>query len=99
MLQLGDISKGHSDLFKALELWETARPLFERASQTKKIKLVDERLAGVGEVVLKQHRNNLAHLTKLNTPSGIEVPEDNLSNIENGEAVLNEVKEPAVVAV
>jgi tetratricopeptide (TPR) repeat protein len=99
MLRLGDISKGHGDLFKALELWETARPLFERASQTKKTELVDERLASVGEVVLKQHRNNLAHLAKLNTPSGIEVPEGNLSNVEDEEAVLNEVKEPQLIAV
>jgi hypothetical protein len=99
MLRLGDISKGHGDLFKALEHWETARPLFERASQTKKIELVDERLAGVGEVVLKKHRNNLTHLAKLNTPSGIEVPDNNLSDIEDGEAVFIEVKEPALVAV
>jgi tetratricopeptide (TPR) repeat protein len=67
MLRLGDIAKGHGDSLKALELWETARPLFERASQTKKIELIDERLAGIGEVVLKQHRNNVAHLAKLNT--------------------------------
>jgi tetratricopeptide (TPR) repeat protein len=32
MLQLGDISMGHSDPLKAVEFWEAARPLFERSS-------------------------------------------------------------------
>jgi hypothetical protein len=43
MLRLGDISQGHSDLVKAAELWETARPLFERSSQGKQVKNIDER--------------------------------------------------------
>ncbi|KAJ7839797.1 hypothetical protein B0H13DRAFT_1911045 [Mycena leptocephala] len=40
MLQLGDISKGHGDLQKAVELWTTARPLFEQSSQAKKLKIL-----------------------------------------------------------
>jgi tetratricopeptide (TPR) repeat protein len=36
MLRLGDISKMRSDLFKAVGLWEKARPLFERSLQRNK---------------------------------------------------------------
>jgi tetratricopeptide (TPR) repeat protein len=51
MLRLGDISKGCSDLLKAVEHWETARPLFEKSSQTKQVENIDRRLAGVSEDV------------------------------------------------
>jgi hypothetical protein len=71
MLHLGDISKGHGNLLKALELWETARLLFERSSQAKQVKNIDDRLAGIGEDVQEQHRANLAHLAELNTPSRV----------------------------
>lgn len=37
MTRLGDISKGHGDLPKVVDHWETARPLFERSSQTKQV--------------------------------------------------------------
>jgi hypothetical protein len=32
MLLLGDLSKGYGDFLKAVKLWETAPPLFERSS-------------------------------------------------------------------
>ncbi|KAJ7902949.1 hypothetical protein B0H13DRAFT_1882443 [Mycena leptocephala] len=70
MLRLGDIAKGHNDLLKATELWETARPLFERSSQAKQVERIDERLTGIGEAVREEHRNNLARLAELNAPSG-----------------------------
>ncbi|KAJ7829358.1 hypothetical protein B0H13DRAFT_1916540 [Mycena leptocephala] len=89
MLHLGDISKGRGDLLKALELWETARPLFERSSQAKQVDNIDGRLASVGEDVLEQHRKNLAHLAEINAPSGdVEELEDNLSDIEDPEVDL-----------
>jgi tetratricopeptide (TPR) repeat protein len=47
MLRLGDISKRHGDLLKAVEHWEAARPLFERSSQARKVEKIDERLAGI----------------------------------------------------
>jgi hypothetical protein len=37
-----------ADNLKAMELWETARPLFERSSQYKQIVHLDEKLAGLG---------------------------------------------------
>jgi hypothetical protein len=44
MLLLGDIFQGHGNLLKALELWETARPLFGQSSQAKQIERIDEKL-------------------------------------------------------
>ncbi|KAJ7315600.1 hypothetical protein DFH08DRAFT_1039809 [Mycena albidolilacea] len=92
LLHLGDISKRHDDLLKAVELWEMARPLLERSSQAKQIKNIDERLAGVDEDVREQHRAALAHLAELNTPSGImeEVDDDDLevSDLDDKQAKL-----------
>jgi hypothetical protein len=70
MLRFGDISMGHSDPLKAVEFWERARPLFECSSQAKQVQHINERLAGISDGVLEQHRNNLARLAELNAPSG-----------------------------
>ncbi|KAJ7798478.1 hypothetical protein B0H13DRAFT_1933638 [Mycena leptocephala] len=91
MLQFGDISKGQGavlalrgDLLKAVDFWEAARPLFEHSSQTKQVQNINERLAGISEDVLDQHRNNLARLAELHIPAGtVEELEDDLSDIEN----------------
>ncbi|KAJ6450030.1 hypothetical protein C8R47DRAFT_1230412 [Mycena vitilis] len=84
MLYLGDIYKGHGDLLKAVELWDTARPLFERSSQSKQVTKINERLGSVGEDLLEQHRKSLAVLAELNTPSAtIEETEDELSDAED----------------
>ncbi|KAJ7732131.1 hypothetical protein B0H16DRAFT_1696462 [Mycena metata] len=83
MIRLGDISKKNSDLLKALELWEMARPLFERSSQTKQVQDIDERVAGIGDELKEQHRLNLARLANINAPVGkVEEVEDNLSENE-----------------
>ncbi|KAJ7734708.1 hypothetical protein B0H14DRAFT_3614170 [Mycena olivaceomarginata] len=71
MLRLGDISKSCGDLPKAMELWDTARPLFERSSQVKQVENVDCRIAGLGQEIQLQHRENLAKLAQLNAPAGI----------------------------
>ncbi|KAJ7775477.1 hypothetical protein B0H16DRAFT_1450116 [Mycena metata] len=79
MIRLGDISK-HGDLLTALELWETARPLFEHSSQAKHVQNIDERLAGIDENVKEQHRRRLAQIVKLNTPTTkVEEIEEDLS--------------------
>ncbi|KAJ7035328.1 hypothetical protein C8F04DRAFT_1233758 [Mycena alexandri] len=83
IIRLGDISKKNGDLLKALELWETARPLFERSSQVKRVQDIDERLAGIDEEVKEQHRINLAQLAELNAPAGkVEEVEDDSSEDE-----------------
>jgi hypothetical protein len=83
MLRFGDISMGHGDLLNAVEFWERARPLFEFSSQTKQVQNINERLVGISEDVLEQHRNNLARLAELTALSGtVEELEDDLSDIE-----------------
>ncbi|KAJ7741635.1 hypothetical protein B0H16DRAFT_1861755 [Mycena metata] len=64
MICLGDIAKKNRDLLKALELWETAKPLFERSSQAKRLQDIDERISGIGEEVKERHRKNLAQLVE-----------------------------------
>jgi tetratricopeptide (TPR) repeat protein len=84
MLRLGDISMGNSDLLKAVEFWESARPLFERSSQAKQVQGIDERVANISKDVLEQHRNNLACPAELNALAGtVEELEDDLSDIED----------------
>ncbi|KAJ7695872.1 hypothetical protein B0H16DRAFT_1706483 [Mycena metata] len=70
MTQLGDIAKKNGDLLKALELWETAKPLFERSSQAKRVQDIDERVGSISEETKEQHRKNLARLAELNVPAG-----------------------------
>ncbi|KAJ7741896.1 hypothetical protein B0H16DRAFT_1890407 [Mycena metata] len=70
MIRLGDIAKKNGDLLKALELWETARPLFECSSQTKKVQDINERVSGMSEKVKEENRKNLARLAELNVPTG-----------------------------
>ncbi|KAJ7024855.1 hypothetical protein C8F04DRAFT_1269863 [Mycena alexandri] len=70
MIRLGDISEKNGDLLNALELWELARPLFERSSQTKQIQAIDERMSRVDEDVKEQHQKNQVCLVELSVPAG-----------------------------
>ncbi|KAJ7715740.1 hypothetical protein B0H16DRAFT_496374 [Mycena metata] len=70
MIRLGDMAKKNGDLLKALELWETAKPLFERSSQAKRVQDIDERVGDISEETKEQHRKNLARLAELNVPAG-----------------------------
>ncbi|KAJ7816193.1 hypothetical protein B0H13DRAFT_1923724 [Mycena leptocephala] len=99
MLQLGDISEGHGNLLIAVEFWEAARLLFERSSQAKQVQHIDERVAYISEDVLKQHENNLAHLTELNASAGtVEELEGDLSDIEDLAKIdMGNVKEPGLI--
>ncbi|KAJ7193485.1 hypothetical protein GGX14DRAFT_405550 [Mycena pura] len=56
MLQLGNISTTNRDFRKAEELWKLARPLFERASQAKKVALIDEKILSIDPDVHKMRR-------------------------------------------
>jgi hypothetical protein len=88
MLRLGDISKEHDDLCKAVEFWDAARPLFVWSSQAKQVELIDERLVSVGNDLVGQHRRNLACLMEIKASTGIvEDAEDDLSDIEEADLV------------
>ncbi|KAJ7848691.1 hypothetical protein B0H13DRAFT_1906639 [Mycena leptocephala] len=99
MLRFADISMGHSEPLKAVDFWERARPLFERSSQAKQVQHINERLAGINDDVLEQHRNNLACLAELNAPSGtVEELKDDLSDIEGLDQVdMGEEKESDLI--
>jgi tRNA(Ile)-lysidine synthase TilS/MesJ len=100
MLQLGDISKVHGNLLKAVELWEAARPLFEHSSQAKQVQCIAEKVANVSEDVLKQYRNNLARLLEFNAPAGtVEKLEGDLFDIEDLAKIdIGDVEEPDLIA-
>ncbi|KAJ7749480.1 hypothetical protein B0H16DRAFT_874600 [Mycena metata] len=80
MISLGDIAQKNRDLLKALELWETARPLFECSSQAKRVQDIDERVSGLSEEVKEQHQKNLAQLAELSVP--VRKVEEVASNVE-----------------
>ncbi|KAJ7925070.1 hypothetical protein B0H13DRAFT_2574415 [Mycena leptocephala] len=100
MLRFGDISMGHGDPLKAVELWEAARPLFEYSSQTTQVQNINERLAGISKDVLERHRNNLVRLAELNAPAGtVEELDDDLSDIEGmDKADIDDEKELDLIA-
>ncbi|KAJ7713222.1 hypothetical protein B0H16DRAFT_547379 [Mycena metata] len=70
MIRLGDMAKKNGDLLKALELWETARPRFERSSQAKRVQDIDERVESISEETKEQHQKNLGQLAEPNVPTG-----------------------------
>ncbi|KAJ7487094.1 hypothetical protein FB451DRAFT_1228728 [Mycena latifolia] len=67
MLRLGDIAEANEDLSKAGELWNTARPLFERSSQVKQVGNIDERLARVRNIS-QDHPEPMVQLLARNAP-------------------------------
>ncbi|KAJ7339234.1 hypothetical protein DFH08DRAFT_1014142 [Mycena albidolilacea] len=81
LVRLGDISNQCGDLLKAVELWNTAQPLFERSSQAKEVQHIDKRLASIDNNVLEQQRESIACLVRLDVHSG------NLSHIKDEEQV------------
>ncbi|KAJ7702933.1 hypothetical protein B0H16DRAFT_1747998 [Mycena metata] len=94
MSRLGHISEKNGHFLNALELWEVARPLFERSSQTKQIQAIDERISKVDKDVKEQHQKNLAHLVELSVPAGKvdeEDKEDSEIELELDEAEVEQV--------
>ncbi|KAJ7477633.1 hypothetical protein FB451DRAFT_1242880, partial [Mycena latifolia] len=77
MLQLGDIVEENEDLLKAEELWNTARPLFERSSQVKQVGYIDERLARVRDISDDPHEP-MVQLLALNAPKTCPDTEDGI---------------------
>jgi tetratricopeptide (TPR) repeat protein len=68
---LGDISKENGDEFKAAELWQTARPLFERSSQSKQIAQLDAKLAGLSHKLSQGVQQETLHrFPEIHLPTG-----------------------------
>ncbi|KAJ7306304.1 hypothetical protein DFH08DRAFT_1054510 [Mycena albidolilacea] len=98
MLRLGDISKSRGDPLRAMELWDTARPLFECSSQAQQVENLDCRIAGLGQEIQVQHRENLAKLAQLNAPSGMaDEVEDDQADTEDLENMSDNDKRVADV--
>ncbi|KAJ7839136.1 hypothetical protein B0H14DRAFT_3140846 [Mycena olivaceomarginata] len=98
MLRLGDLSKNRGDLLKAMELWDTARPLFERSSQAQQVENIDHRIAGLGQEIQLQHRENLAKLAQLYAPSDTaDKVEDDQADTEDLENTSDDEKRVADV--
>jgi predicted negative regulator of RcsB-dependent stress response len=54
MRTMGDVYVQRGDLCRAKQMWESARPLFERSEQKKEVARVDEKLQTLG-VTQKSH--------------------------------------------
>ncbi|KAJ7440871.1 hypothetical protein FB451DRAFT_1442779 [Mycena latifolia] len=59
MLRLGDLAQGQGDMSKAIQLWKSAKPLFQRSSQAKQVTQIDERLATLTSNVLEEPTDSL----------------------------------------
>ncbi|KAJ7253872.1 hypothetical protein C8J57DRAFT_1658920 [Mycena rebaudengoi] len=69
MVRIADILNDRGEVMKAVELWKTARPLFERSSQMKDIIKIDAKLAEVDSAVLAKYEEQLQQLLELHVPA------------------------------
>ncbi|KAJ6557034.1 hypothetical protein DFH09DRAFT_1280169 [Mycena vulgaris] len=87
MLRLGDIRNLHGDLMKAAELWEAARPLFLKSSQSESVLRTNERLAMITQDTIDKPTSSLTRLSEINAPTGVPHPLSvqarNLAQAEN----------------
>ncbi|KAJ7265640.1 hypothetical protein C8J57DRAFT_390485 [Mycena rebaudengoi] len=74
MVRIGDILNNRQEVMKAVELWKSARPLFERSSQMKDIIKIDVKLAEVDSAALVEYEEQLRQLSELQLP--VNAPED-----------------------
>ncbi|KAJ7254502.1 hypothetical protein C8J57DRAFT_1722081 [Mycena rebaudengoi] len=74
MVRIADILRNQGEVIKAVELWKTARPLFERSSQMKDIINIDAKLAEVDSAVLAEYEEQLQRLSELYAP--VSAPEE-----------------------
>ncbi|KAJ7255997.1 hypothetical protein C8J57DRAFT_1651396 [Mycena rebaudengoi] len=74
MVRIADILQDHGEVIKAVGLWKTARPLFERSSQMKDITRIDAKLAEVNPAAPPKNEEQPQHLPKLHAP--VSAPEE-----------------------
>jgi tetratricopeptide (TPR) repeat protein len=104
MLRLGDISLLRGDALKAAELWNMAKPLFERSSQEKQVSTIDDRLAGLdhdpSQEVQKESVSRPADM-KMNAVNEVRVEESQnaaaTQDIEKGRSEDEAAAGPLVV--
>ncbi|KAJ7261954.1 hypothetical protein C8J57DRAFT_1633455, partial [Mycena rebaudengoi] len=64
MVQIADILQNRGDIIKAVALWKTAKPLFERSSQMNDVTRIDTKLASVDTAVMIDYQKQLQQLTE-----------------------------------
>ncbi|KAJ7280848.1 hypothetical protein C8J57DRAFT_1711819 [Mycena rebaudengoi] len=74
MVRIADILNDHGEVMKAVELWKTARPLFEISSQMKDIIKIDAKLAEIDSAVLAEYEEQLQLLSELHM--SVSAPEE-----------------------
>jgi hypothetical protein len=89
MVRLGDISKWNMDELKTAELWETARPLFERSSQKQQLAALDLKLASLShDQSQKFQQKNLDHLSELHASPALTENLEQLLHTKNTNVVV-----------
>jgi tetratricopeptide (TPR) repeat protein len=68
MVRIADILQARGEVIKAVALWKTARPLFERSSQMKDVIKVDTKIAEVDSAIRAKYEEQLQHLSELHVP-------------------------------
>jgi tetratricopeptide (TPR) repeat protein len=81
MVRLGDISKLNGDEARAVDLWQTARPLFERSSQGKQLTSLDAKLAN-----LSHNQSQGVQEEILNHLSDIHAPTEHLEHLSGAQS-------------
>ncbi|KAJ7279591.1 hypothetical protein C8J57DRAFT_1221245 [Mycena rebaudengoi] len=80
MVRIANILNSRGEVMKAVGLWKSARPLFEKSSQMKDIINLDAKLAEVDSAVLAQYEEKLQHPSELYVPASVleekEIAED-----------------------
>jgi hypothetical protein len=95
MVQIADIWSSCGEVSRAVELWEAARPLFERSSQARDVAQIDKKLVAVEASILEHHEKRLL---QLNVPAGVltvtnlEKDQNSSSSEEDQELVDGEQK-------
>jgi hypothetical protein len=87
MVRMADILKNCGEVMKAVELWTTARPLFERSSQMKHILKIDGKLAEIDPAVLVEYEEQLQQLSELHVASAEEEEEEKEDKLDEGSDV------------
>ncbi|KAF8207783.1 hypothetical protein K438DRAFT_1755199 [Mycena galopus ATCC 62051] len=90
MLHLGDLASKHGCTSEAITFWETAQPLFERASQTKDVAQIRSRLA----TWEKDHHQALVKLETLHAP--IQLGKEETLEIKGKDSVDEDAEEHTV---
>jgi hypothetical protein len=84
-----------------MDLWDTARPLFEHSSQAQQVENIDCRFAGLGQEIQLQYRENSAKLVQSNAPSATadEIEDDQVDTKDCENMQDNEKRVADMVAV